>query len=160
VRLRDLSGLIWYRDMLKRSTKPMRRSPMKRGGSIKSRSRLKPGKKVRQWEVARALLKIAFERVGITACEFGMPGCWGRSSGSEYLSFAHAKKRRNWQEGDIWRVGLACMPVCHHELDEVMRAPEMEREVERIIAARPLGVNEAIAACLNELNAYERVVNA
>ena len=93
-------------------------------------SRLKPGKKTREWERTRAKLKPRFEAIGLTHCEFDYEGCW-RNNG---LSFAHAKKRRNLRPGELEVVALACAN-CHNLL-ELMREPQMTQAVMNVIAKR------------------------
>jgi hypothetical protein len=89
------------------------------------------GKRTRQWERTRAILKPRFERAGITSCEFRYQGCWRGNA----LGFAHVDKRRFLAPGELEKVALACC-VCHNKLDNEMTRNEMRREVERVIANR------------------------
>ena len=95
-----------------------------------SYSTLKAGKRTREWARRRAKLKVRFERVGITRCEFGYLGCW-RWNG---LSFAHAEKRRFLKGDQLDVVTLACAS-CHPRL-EAMPHEKMKAEVERVISER------------------------
>ncbi len=80
---------------------PQPRKPMK-----------KAGKKTKAWDAARAKLKTAFERAGITVCELKFPGCWRDNA----LGFAHSKRRRHIVGAEIYEVILCCNP-CHDALD-------------------------------------------
>lgn len=91
------------------------------------------GKKGREWVTARAWLRRHFNYAGITRCEFRFQGCWGDASGG----FAHCKKRRKLEEGEIWHVGVACFK-CHQRLDEVMSHDEMHMAVHAVIDKRGL----------------------
>lgn len=91
---------------------------------------LRAGKRTREWERRRAKLKIRFERVGITRCEFGYNGCWHNNG----LSFAHTDKRRFLKGDQLDVVALACAS-CHPVL-EIMQREKMRAEVERVIANR------------------------
>lgn len=89
------------------------------------------GKRTREWERVRAKLKIRFERVGITRCEFRYEGC----SGGEALSFAHVDKRRFLKGIELEQVALACIFNCHRRLEDMPRA-RMREEVTRVINER------------------------
>jgi len=93
----------------------------------------KVGKKGQEWITARNWLRKRFNWAGITSCEFKFQGCWG----DQWLSFAHCKKRRKLEDGEIWHVGLACQH-CHSILDEVMNHEEMHTAVHRVIHQRGL----------------------
>jgi hypothetical protein len=118
---------------------PMRRKPRvnkglglkRKSGMKRSNKRLGPGKKVNAWANVRKSLKVEFEAMGITTCEFQYPGCWH----DEALSFAHSRKRDD-PLFDINEVAVACMPVCHHKLDVEMSHDEMLDAVKAVIARR------------------------
>ena len=92
---------------------------------------LRVGKRTRDWERRRAKLKVRFERVGITYCEFGYDGCSGESA----LSFAHPDKRRFLSGDQLDVVALACIFNCHKKL-ELMPRDKMKTEVMRVIEGR------------------------
>jgi|SRR6185369_16343103 len=89
----------------------------------------KPGRKTREWSSVRVWLKRAFEKRGITTCEFGFihHDCW-RDNG---LSFAHSHKR-NDPHFQMYAVALACPPI-HQVLDEVFTHDQMAQAVYRAI---------------------------
>lgn len=91
---------------------------------------LSAGKRTREWERARAKLKIAFEAAGITSCEFRYNGCWVTNG----LSFAHVDKRRHLQPGELYAVALACA-VCHSVLESLPRK-QMRQTIEKTITKR------------------------
>lgn len=91
---------------------------------------LRAGKHTREWQLVREQLKPRFEAVGLTRCEFRYEGCW-RDNG---LSFAHIRKRRNLQAGELEKVALACIP-CHNKL-ELMPEPLMTQTVCDVIGRR------------------------
>lgn len=92
------------------------------------------GKRTKEWEATRAKLKVRFERVGITVCELGYPGCW-RDNG---LTFAHSKKRRNIGPGELEEACLACI-VCHDAI-EILPEEEMTTIVRGVISRRKKAV--------------------
>lgn len=104
--------------------KPLKRSPMRRGG-----------RKVDAWAKVRSELKAEFERNGVTRCEM----C-GRTSS---LSFAHRLKRRFITDDDELRmVALLCMDDadqrgCHNKLEHGGHEAMFEAITE-IIEARGL----------------------
>jgi hypothetical protein len=117
---------------VKPDAKPMRRTRFERGentSQFRGRSKLKNGRRSKEWEKARAWLKKQFEKREITRCEFRFIAhdCWG-----ENLGFAHCKKRRLLMEGEIWHVALACQTV-HTILDEKMSHEAMHEAVHRAI---------------------------
>jgi hypothetical protein len=81
-------------------------------------ARIKPGKKVREWDKVRAELKQECEALGIRSCELRRARCLG----SSFLSFAHSKKRRNIVGDELREACLACQQ-CHAEVE---RMPESE----------------------------------
>lgn len=108
------------RSQLARSTKPMKRSPMKRAG-----------KKTKAWADTRSELKVEFEfTYGITTCELRYKGCWNDNA----LGFAHAAKRRNLTRDDLKHVILACNPC--HDLLEIKQPEEMKEIVNQICQQR------------------------
>lgn len=86
--------------------------------------------KMKEWEDARKELKIEFEAKGITSCELGLPGCMR----DNFLTFAHAKKRRKLEDGELKVVALLCQN-CHNEI-EYLPAAKMEAIVMNIINNR------------------------
>lgn len=108
------------RSHIRPSTKPMKRSRLRR-----------VGKKTKAWNDARAELKVEFEYVyGITTCELRYKNC----ANDDYLGFAHAAKRRKLTPDDLKHVILACN-FCHDEL-EVLLPEEMKRIVDTICQQR------------------------
>ena len=102
----------------------MKRTPLK-----------KRGKKVRQWEDARAKLKALFLEKGVTCCELTelvgrRAECWRNNS----LSFAHSKKRRNIIGDEIYEVVLACN-ICHSTIESKPES-EMTQIVRDVIQKR------------------------
>lgn len=92
-----------------------RRTPMKRRG-----------KRVDQWDRIRKVLKVQFERAGITRCEM---------CGSSYaLGFAHRKPRRYCDESELAIVVLLCNE-CHRKVDSCGHE-NMKNMVEGLIAKR------------------------
>lgn len=94
------------------------------------------GKKTKAWDAARAKLKTAFKRAGITTCELAHPGCWRDNA----LGFAHSRKRRNIPPGSplLFEVALACN-ACHDRI-EILPEEEMREVVRGVIKARRVAV--------------------
>jgi len=89
------------------------------------------GKKTKTWVEVRDMLKAKFHHAGITECELKLNNiCWKDNA----LGFAHSKKRRKLEEGDITMVALLCQP-CHMEIEY---NPNMENIVLGIIGARKI----------------------
>jgi hypothetical protein len=88
------------------------------------------GKRTEAWEKARAVLKGRFEAAGIITCELRFQGCWYDNG----LGFAHTKKRRHLEGGDLYRVVLACNHC--HDLVELLPEREMTAILERRIMRR------------------------
>ncbi len=127
------------RSALKRGTTPLKRSPMKRttlslkASPAKPRARINPiGKRGSEWIAVRKELKKRFEWAGIVYCEARLDGCWFHDS----LGFAHCRKRRNLQDGEIWHVALLCNS-CHDQIEQSTH-DEMHAWIHRIIARRGL----------------------
>lgn len=91
---------------------------------------IKPGKKTKAWDSARADLKKKFSEWGITECELKLEGCWVNNA----LGFAHVDKRRNLVETELTEVILACTPC--HTVVEKMPHEKMRELLERIINSR------------------------
>jgi hypothetical protein len=92
---------------------------------VKKPKRLKAkGKKVEAWEEALAELKVRFEQAGITTCEVRYEGCWRNNA----LSFAHSKKRRKVEGGELYECILACVP-CHNRLEYGKNMYEIVRSI-------------------------------
>jgi len=108
---------------MKRGTKQMKRAT----------KRLGPGKKTRQWNNARAIIKHRFEAAGITTCE--LQGKLKHDCGIDnYLGFAHDAKRRKLSGADLYRVILICNFA--HQLIEVWPAEKMKAIVNETIQQR------------------------
>jgi hypothetical protein len=88
------------------------------------------GRKTKEWEAARRVLKTKFGAAGIITCELGYRGCWHDNA----LSFAHARKRLDLQPGELSEVILACTP-CHDVLER-MPKPVMYQAVQKVINSR------------------------
>lgn len=84
--------------------------------------------KVSRWNYVRSKLKKEFESKGITSCELKYSGCMR----DNFLSFAHAKKRRYLTDEELYIVILACQP-CHHKIEY---DPNMQSIVEGVINRR------------------------
>jgi hypothetical protein len=93
---------------------------------------VKAGKRTKEWQEMRELLKPAFAAVHITRCEFRYRGCWHDNA----LGFAHIKKRANLKPNELSIVALACNPC--HDLLELLPEAEMEWRVKEVIAQRVL----------------------
>lgn len=92
---------------------------------------IKAGKKTKAWEKARKVLKVEFERRGITSCECRLFGCWINNA----LSFAHIDKRRNLTTDEFKSaVVLACIPC--HQIIEAWPREKMREYLEKIIKNR------------------------
>lgn len=107
------------------------RVPFGRRNGLKRGSLKRAGRKVKQWESIRAVLKKMFAAAGIASCELNLsPDCWRDNA----LGFLHTKKRRNCTEADLWVVALGCN-ICH-DAAELLPESEMEALVLGVIAAR------------------------
>lgn len=96
---------------------------------------IKPGKKVKVWEVARVSLIKLFTTWSITTCEIRLDGICIKDN---FLGFAHTERRRKLSEADVKspnKVVLACQP-CHHVVDFVMDRMEAKALLEKIIKER------------------------
>lgn len=108
-------------------------TPQLWGKRRSARSRLSGGKRTKEWEQVRAILKIEYEAMGIVSCELNYEGC----KRDAWLSFAHGLKRRHLQGDQLKTLTiLACTP-CH---DVIERLPEAEMcaIVEQVIRERRL----------------------
>lgn len=108
---------------------PLKRTAFKRkAGTAMKRA----GKKTNEWERVRGLMKVEFQRAGITVCELQEPGCW-RDNG---LGFAHSRKRRNIPRGS--RLLEECVLACNacHDILEGRSETMMEVWVLRVIQDR------------------------
>lgn len=83
------------------------------GKPVQRHSRLKAGRRMKEWKRVWAWLKPRLEARGRTGCEFDFipHECWGR------LDPCHATKRGKMQGDDIYRVAIGCQQV-HVLLDE------------------------------------------
>lgn len=110
---------------------PLEPKRVKRSGPRLKRTRLrKAGRKVKEWNAIRAVLKVRFQASSITTCELNLDGCFHDNC----LGFMHTKKRRNCTEADLWIVALSCNS-CHDQW-EMLPESEMGEKVFAIIAAR------------------------
>lgn len=91
---------------------------------------IKPGKKTKAWNNARAKIKKQFMAWGITTCELKLEGCWKDNA----LGFAHLDKRRYLTAEDLTKVVLTCTP-CHEQTEYIGRK-EMRELLEAIIKDR------------------------
>lgn len=66
-----------------------------------------------------------------------------RCTGTEQLTWAHGRKRRELRDGELESFVIVCCVNCHREMDEGMSHEEMANEVARIIADRPNKMMEA-----------------
>lgn len=99
----------------------------------RQRKALNPiGRKGNEWLVARAWLKRHFRYAGIVTCEARLAGCWFDNA----LSFAHCRKRRKLQEGEIYHVALLCTPC--HDFYERMAHDAMHDSIHHLISRRGL----------------------
>lgn len=97
----------------------MKRSPLRR-----------VGKKTREWDKARAELKVKCIREGRTHCELRYPGCWGEAHG-----FCHSLKRRNITSPELLREAILGCNSCHQRL-ELLPESEMARIVREILSCQ------------------------
>lgn len=88
------------------------------------------GKKTKEWADERKVLKEEFEKMGVTTCEIGLPGC----AKNNFLGFAHLDKRRNLTKEDLPQVVLACNP-CHDNV-ELLNRIRMRKILTEIIKNR------------------------
>lgn len=122
----------------------MKRSAMKRSSKPMKRTRLKKvGRRTKDWRNAWRFLKPELEKRGRTQCEFKFipHECWGP------LDPAHSKKRRMMKGADIYMVAIACRYI-HNVLDLMCTHEEMELFVNRAIelAGGPILPEEKKAA--------------
>jgi hypothetical protein len=113
---------------LQRSTKRMKRTQMK---PRRKKICLWVGKKTREWMRVRAGLKRKFAAAGITSCELGYPGCWK----DEALGFAHGRKRRKLEAGELESLTILVCNPCHDRI-ETMSPEGMLSIVQSVIAER------------------------
>ena len=116
----------------KANFKPMKRSRMTiaigKRNSARRRLMKKQGPKTTEWERVRAWLKIQFAKAGIQTCQLRWAGC----AFDNYLGFAHAAKRRNLLDGEIYVVALLCNHC--HDVIEIGPPEDMRRIVEGLFA--------------------------
>jgi hypothetical protein len=74
--------------------------------------------RTREWELARAKLKVVYQSRRITRCEF-VSDMGEKCTSSDFLSFAHRNKRRNLEPGDLGSFTETLL-LCqnHHDLIE------------------------------------------
>lgn len=91
------------------------------------------GKKTIAWVNARARLKRKFLAAGITSCELQYPDC----AGDNFLGFAHGRKRRHLQDGELESLVILACNNCHDRIERM--SPEgMLAIVQSTIADRNL----------------------
>jgi hypothetical protein len=113
----------------KASSKPMKRSAMKRvPGTARS---LKPGRKTKQWNATRRKLVSEFAAMGITSCELRYEGCFGEGA----LGFAHGRKRRHLKGDELKTLVILICNPCHDRI-EFLPAEEMLRIIQEVIEKR------------------------
>jgi len=113
----------------------MSRKAIQRGTKQTKRctKRVGPGKKTKQWNSARTIIKRRFEAVGITTCE--LQGKLKHDCGVDnYLGFAHNAKRRKLSEADLYHVILICN--FGHDIIEVWPPEKMKAIVNETINQR------------------------
>lgn len=91
------------------------------GKKVNPKKRNSKGKKVSrvmEWQQARAKLKLVYQSHKITNCEF-KDDDKTRCGSSMALSFAHKKKRRNLEPGDLESINETIL-LCqnHHDMIE------------------------------------------
>jgi 5-methylcytosine-specific restriction endonuclease McrA len=84
------------------------------------------GKKGWAWEKVKRQIKPKFQAAGITVCEI--------CGGDYFLTFAHARKRRNLKKGELSVCALLCRE-CHDKV-EIMQEKDMHRLIMEIIEDR------------------------
>lgn len=104
----------------------MIRTPLQRKVALR-----RVGKKAREWDQARAKLKVAFERAGVTRCELRSAVC----EGNYFLGFAHSLRRRFITTPEHLNEVILCCSPCHEVLD-AHKADDVAKRVREIIAAR------------------------
>ncbi len=67
--------------------------------------------RVKEWDKARAKLKIIYENKGITTCEARLQGCWYDNA----LSFAHKYKRNDPRCAHTFEETLLLCIECHNK---------------------------------------------
>lgn len=100
-------------------------------GSVRQRTRLKAGPRMKAWARAWRFLKPRLEAAGRgLRCEFDFipHACCAHFA----LDPVHSKKRRLWTGNDIFAVAIGCRRV-HQILDEYMTHEAMEIAVLRAI---------------------------
>ena len=92
------------------------------GKKVNPKQKNKAGKnvsRVYEWQQARAKLKLVYMSHKITRCEYVKEGHRRRCNIKFGLTFAHRKKRRDLEPGELGDINetlLLCQP--HHELIE------------------------------------------
>lgn len=104
----------------------MKRTPLQRKAALR-----RVGKRGREWEQARAKLKVTFERAGITTCELQSAVC----ERNYFLGFAHSLRRRFIATPEQLNEVLLCCQPCHQLLD-LCSAEDTASLVRKTIAAR------------------------
>jgi len=94
---------------------------------------IKPGKKTKEWNKAKRILKPAFEKAGITSCELLVsPNCTDFA-----LSWAHGDKRANLTYEELYKlVAVGCV-ACHGFIEKWPRL-KMRAFIKRVIKNRPI----------------------
>lgn len=107
----------------------------------KKRHYIKPGKKTKDWEAAKLILKPAFENVGITYCEVGSYLIQFEEHQAKmeainhwfFMTWAHGDKRDNLVGNELITLVAFCCQGCHNYIEP--RA-DMREIIEAVIASR------------------------
>jgi hypothetical protein len=111
-----------YNSNFKASSKPMKRSAIKRFG-----------KKGKLRERINRPNRIRFAEMGLLGvCEAKLPGCWPNGR----LTWAHGKKDRKLTMDERKNLVIRACTVCHRYMDEEMSHQEMLEFVQSVIAKR------------------------
>lgn len=87
-----------------RQRKPMKRTAMRRGG-----------KKTAEWDAVKKELKQEFLDYGITHCELSYRNC----TKDDFLTWAHGKKRRHLQPGELKNLIVLACQNCHQIIERL-----------------------------------------
>lgn len=118
----------------------MKRSWIKRSTPLRAkrdpfglRKRMNGGRKTKLNKASNARLKKKFETLEITSCELGYPGC----TRTEFLSWAHGRKRRKLEGNELDTLVILSCINCHTRIERL--APEgMLAIVQSVIAEREI----------------------
>lgn len=105
----------------------------KRRDRVRRTKLKKVGKKGRESVRALRVFKKECARLGIDRCEVRGPHC----TGTENLTWAHGRKRRELKPGELERFAIVCCVNDHRILDEELSHDEMAERVTYYISLRP-----------------------